>query len=107
MEGKVQVTDTEIRSEIRALVAQHRFDFQRIQFRVAGGTVRVCGELLYLGGVRTARVSGSVIGDFERDISRRPGVKHVSFDLENWRRLASGEWQPVLAKRPLAGSLTG
>jgi hypothetical protein len=94
MEGRLQITDTEIRSEVRALVAQNRFDTQQLSYRVAGGTVRFCGALHYLGGA-TTRVLGSTLTTFERDVQRLRGVRHVSLDFDNWRRLGSGEWAPV------------
>jgi hypothetical protein len=108
MQGKVQVNDTEIRSEIRALVAQNRFDTQQLAYRVAGGTVRFTGELHYLGGgLLLSRVASTTLSSFEREVSRVRGVRHVSLDLDNWRRLGTGEWQPVRTKRSVVLTLAG
>ena len=103
--GRTQITDNEIRSEIRALVERHRFDAQRLQYYVCGGMVRISGELIHTGGI-TALVSGTLITSFEHAIARVPGVRHVFMGPDNWRRLASGAWHQVHAKRPVVLSLT-
>jgi len=70
---------------------------QYLQFRIAGGTVRVTGEIVYHGG-DYQNVPGGIIGSFEQEVIRTRGVKNAFFDLENWRRLASGEWEEVVRK---------
>jgi hypothetical protein len=94
-----QVPDTEIRSEVRALLSRHRIDLQRIQFRIASGTVRVSGELAYHGGAGATfqRMPTSALEALEHDLAVTRGVKHTYFDLSNWHRLSSGEWEPAEA----------
>ena len=100
-----QITDSVIRSEIHALVERHRFDPQRLRFRVCDGIVGISGELVHMGGI-TALISGSLITSFEHAIARIPGVRLVSMDPDNWRRLSTGGWQQIRAKRPAVLSLT-
>jgi len=102
-----QASDTDIRTDIRALLAQHRFDAQRVQMRISGGIVRVSGELIYVGNQYLGNVSGAVVDVFERAIKRLRGVKRAHFQLDNWRRLSTGEWEPVVLKRvPIAQPAT-
>ncbi len=88
------VPDNEIRSEVRSLMVRHRVDQWRLQVRVTSGTVRISGELCYLGGAYF-NTPGSLVEGLERDVTLSPGVKHAFFDLSNWTRLTTGEWQPL------------
>ncbi len=88
------VPDTEVRSEIRSLLVRHRVDLWKLQVRVTSGTVRITGELCYLGS-SYPNAPTTLVEGLERELIRSPGVKHTSFDLTNWNRLATGEWKPV------------
>ncbi len=100
----IQVSDTEIRAEIRSLLIQNRFDIQRVKVRITSGTVRISGDLVYVGAMHMGNVSGAVMHVFERDVAQTRGVKHTYFDLRNWQRLSTGEWQPVVPKKaPTSG----
>ena len=87
-----RVPDTEVRSDIRAILARHRIDMQQVQYRVTGGIVRLCGELLYLGG-RGQAVELGVVEALERDLAAARGVRDVYFDLRNWQLLSPGGWR--------------
>ena len=87
------VADTEIRSEIRSLLVRHRVDLWRLQVRITSGTVRVTGELNYLGGSHDAPTM--LVENLEREVGRTRGVKRAYLDFSNWSRLTSGEWQPL------------
>ena len=89
------VADTEIRSEIRSLLTRHRVDQQRLQVRITSGTVRVSGELAYHGSVVNGGLAPATIEALEHEVMRARGVKNAFFDLVNWRRLSTGEWQPA------------
>ena len=88
------VSDTDIRAEVRSHLVRHRIDIQRAQFRVHNGTVRVSGEMFHLGGHEQPITLG-VIESLERDIVGTQGVRHTFFELENWRRLDTGQWEAV------------
>lgn len=89
-----QVSDTDIRADVRSHLARHRVDMQRANFRVNNGTVRMCGELFHLGG-HEQPVSASMVESLERDIASTRGVRHTYFEFENWKRLESGTWEAV------------
>jgi hypothetical protein len=92
--------DTEIRSEVRSLLVQHRVDAWRLQVRVTSGTVRISGELSFLGG---SQPQGLLVESIERDLSATQGVKRAFLELSNWKRNAGGEWKAVdQAFQPLA-----
>ena len=88
------VSDTEIRTRVRSVVAHHRLDMQRLTLRIARGTVRVGGELLWLGR-SGERLPLAILEALERDLARLRGVRQYFFDLKNWRRAGPGEWSPV------------
>lgn len=89
-----QVSDTDIRADVRSHMARHRIDIQRAQFRVANGMVRMSGALYHLGG-HVQSVALSVVESLERDVLSTPGVRHGFFEFENWRRVDGGNWEPV------------
>jgi hypothetical protein len=89
-----QVSDTDIRAEVRSHLVRHRIDLQRAQFRVHNATVRVSGEIFHLGG-QEQPVTLGLIESLERDIAGTSGVRHTFFELKNWRRLDTGQWESV------------
>lgn len=94
-----QISDTDIRGDVRSHLARHRIDMQRIQLRVFNGTVRMCGEVYYLGAQKQP-VPINVIESFERDVASTRGVQYAFFEFDNWRRLSTGEWEAVEHGRP-------
>ena len=61
---------------------------------ITSGTVRMSGEISYHGGGFQGLGPASLEA-LERDVVHARGVKHAYFDLVNWRRLSTGEWQPA------------
>ena len=92
----MEVSDNEIRSDIRSLMARHRIDMQRMQVRITNGVVRMTGELLYHSGYAFLMVPSSAIESFEQDLRTVRGIKRTYIDLSNWRQLPSGQWKQVL-----------
>ena len=92
---KERVSDCEIRSELRSLCARSRIDLQRIQIAVASGVVRMGGEVSYHGASSGGKAAAMRLENLERDIVSLKGVRSVSFDFRNWRRMESGEWTPA------------
>ena len=86
------VTDSDIRSDIRSYMAQHRIDMQRVNLRVFGGTVRLSGDVYHLGG-HEKPVCMALLESFERDVVRSRGVRHAFFEFTNWRRQDGGQWE--------------
>lgn len=91
------VSDTQIRAKLRSIVARYRLDPQRMTVRITRGTMRFAGSLLLLGRPEE-RVSLAVVEAFEREAARLPGVEMLYFDLDNWRRMGTGEWVRVEPK---------
>ena len=89
--GNQRVSDTEIRTKVRAAIARHRLDAQRLTVRIAGGTVRVGGNLAWANG-RRDEVPVSIPEAFERDLSLTRGVRRLFFELADWRHPGPGEW---------------
>jgi hypothetical protein len=73
---------------------RHRIDLQRVQFRIHNGAVRISGEIVHLGGHKKP-VTLSLIESLERDIIGTQGVRHTFFELANWRRLDTGQWESI------------
>ena len=89
------ISDTEIRCEVRSLVNRQRLDLQRLQIRITNGTLRLGGELAFLGGSSQTPVPAGTVQGLEQDLQRLRGVKHTFLGFADWRRLSSGEWEPV------------
>ena len=84
------VPDNEIRAEVRSLLVRQRVDQWRLQVRVANGTVRVTGELVFLRG--SDPTPPSLVEILERSLNSTVGVKNATLDVTNWSR-SSGEWK--------------
>ncbi len=87
------LSDTQIRSRLRSIVAKHWIDLQKTNFTCTKGIVRMTGELHHTGGSSSIPVDKTKIENLEHDLSRTKGVQRVHFDFKNWRRLESGEWK--------------
>ncbi|MFT5048728.1 MAG: hypothetical protein ACI8QZ_000115 [Chlamydiales bacterium] len=96
------LSDTQIRSDLRTLLTESGIDPNRVSLICAGGTVRLHGELksIYEAPVRSSQVDG-----LEQSMRRSRGVKRVHVHVENFERLPTGEWQSkdgeVRRERPL------
>ena len=64
----MNVSDTEIRSEVRSLLNRQRLDLQKLQIRVTGGTLRLGGELTFLGGGSGVAVPVGIVEGLEQDL---------------------------------------
>lgn len=90
--------DNEIRAEVRSLLVRQRVDQWRLQVRVAGGIVRITGELIFLRG--SDPTPPSLVEGLERALNTTAGVKHTSIDVSNWRKPSGGEWKRVEERVP-------
>lgn len=90
------LSDTQIRANLRTLLSESGIDPNRTPFVCAGGTVRVLGRLL---GLHDAPVQPGQVGELEQSIRRSPGVKRVHVDPENWERLPDGRWREREGRR--------
>ena len=97
------VPDNEIRAEVRSLLVRQRVDQWRLQVRVAGGIVRITGELVFLRG--SDPTPPALVECLERSLSTSMGVKHATLDVSNWKKPSGGEWKLVEERVPaLAGA---
>lgn len=97
------VADNEIRAEVRSLLVRQRVDQWRLQVRVAGGIVRVTGELVFLRG--SDPTPPSLVETLERSLNAVTGVKHTTIEVSNWKKPSGGEWKLVEERMPaLVGS---
>ena len=101
----MNVSDTEIRSEVRSLLNRQRLDLQKLQIRVTGGTLRLGGELTFLGGGSGVAVPVGIVEGLEQDLKRVRGVKRTHLGFADWRRLSSGEWEHVGRRAPVKAAV--
>lgn len=93
------VADNEIRAEVRSLLVRQRVDQWRLQVRVAGGIVRITGELIFLRG--SDPTPPSLVEGLERALNTTTGVKHTTIDVSNWRKPSGGEWKLIEERVPV------
>ena len=98
----INVSDSDIRMDVRSYLAQHRIDTGVVQLHVFGGTVRMSGAVCHLGG-KEQPVPLRTLESLEREIVMTRGVRHAYFDFSNWRRLENGQWEAVSPIRQAAG----
>ena len=89
---KDDLSDTQIRCDLRSVLTEHGFDPNRTNFICAQGVVRLLGELL---AARDAPVQPAQVESLEHEIRRNRGVQRVHFHPTNFERLPSGQWKPV------------
>jgi hypothetical protein len=88
----MSISDFQINSKVRSVLAKHWIDIQKLRFGSFRGTVRLSGEL-YLAGDRSASfLDAAKITLVENQVRRIRGVARVYFDLKNWRKNESGNW---------------
>ncbi len=98
------LTDTQIRAGLRAVLTRHHVDLSKTSFSCARGVVRLLGELRRHGVGPTQSLELGEMDTLERELGAVKGVARVHFELANWRRLASGEWRPVATRRERAAT---
>ena len=72
-------TDLQINSRIRAILARHWVDAEKLQFRTTGGTVRFHGVLARQGSFAGCEVDTTLVEVLISEIRRTPGVQKVYF----------------------------
>jgi len=71
--------DLQISSQVRAILARHWIDAERLHFRTTGGTVRFHGVLARQGSFMARDVGMSLLEVLIHEIRRVPGVQKVYF----------------------------
>lgn len=84
------LSDTQIRANLRSLFSESGVDPNRTAFLCANGIVRVLGEIV--SARHNVPLRSTQIGDLEDSIRRSDGVARVHFHPQNWKRLPTGEW---------------
>ena len=85
--------DLQINSKIRAILARHWVDAEKLQFRTTGGTVRFHGVLARQGSFAGCEVDATLVEVLISEIRRISGVQKVYFtgvEIER-RNLRIGE----------------
>jgi hypothetical protein len=95
------IPDIRINSMVRSVLASHWVDLQHLNCGSYKGTVRLHGELRYLGHREALSTDGSKLEAIEGDIRRVQGVKRVHVDLLNWRKNHKGAWESRVVIRPI------
>ena len=72
-------TDLQINSKIRAILARHWVDAERLQFRTTAGTVRFHGVIARQGFFTFSDVDTSLVEILINEIQRISGVQKVYF----------------------------
>jgi hypothetical protein len=89
----LSVSDFRINSGVRSVIARNWIDLQKLKFGSFRGTVRITGNLSYLGARTGAACDSGKLEALEAEIRRVPGVGRVYLDLTNWRRSPTGQWE--------------
>jgi hypothetical protein len=71
--------DLLINSRIRAILARHWVDAEKLQFRTTAGTVRFHGVLARQGAVATCDIDSTLVEVLINEIRRIEGVQKVYF----------------------------
>jgi len=71
--------DLQINSKIRAILARHWIDSEKLHFRTTGGTVRFHGVLARQGSFTVCEVDTTLLEVLINEIRRTPGVQKVYF----------------------------
>lgn len=95
-----QVSDSEIRSEVRSILVRNRVDHWRLQVRVSSGIVRLTGDLVFLRGAEPT--PPALVEALERNLQGTAGVRRAILEVSNWSR-SGGQWQEI-EKRVLAAA---
>lgn len=100
-EGTLPVSNLEVNCRVRSVLVRHRVDLRRVEFGSFRGVVRVRGALLRLCCGSNVEFSSAHVEKLDTEISRIKGVNRVYFDLTNWRKDTSEQWQPVSQRTEL------
>jgi hypothetical protein len=86
------LSDTQIRANLRGVLTESGIDANKTAFTCAGGIVRMLGKLL---GIGDREVGSNQVADLEQVIRRSRGVQRVHFNLDNWEREPAGTWKLI------------
>ncbi len=105
----MEVSDYRLNASVRSILFRHWIDLQRLSFGSFRGTIRVKGELSFLGSNASANLGQ--LETIESEIRSIRGVKRVCFELSNWSRSDHGKWtcsdKRSRATAPIAGQGPG
>ena len=97
----------QITNEVRRILVRNWIDLERITFGFFSGSIRISGELVKLRRTGYTDPGISILEILEAEIGRVEDVKHVQFELTNWKRDDSGVWRANsrrVAEEPTGGS---
>ena len=87
------LSDTQIRANLRSVLAHHKVDLNKTSFVCTRGVVRMVGELEKQQAFATQGLSSGDVESLEQDLSRVRGVIRVHMEFKNWLRETSGSWK--------------
>lgn len=96
------LSDTQIRSDLRSLFVEAGVDPNQASMLCAGGVVRVLGELLRVHD--KGPVEPGKVGELEQSIRRSPGVRRVHMHVDGYKLGPTGQW---VKDGPARGTGTG
>jgi len=102
----VAISDFQINSKVRSVLAKHWIDLQKITFGSFRGTVRFSGELCLLGGRTGGGSEMNQVESLESEVRSIRGVQRIYFDLSNWHRNNTGQWSSSYAAEEPAKTAT-
>ncbi len=104
------LSDSQIRAELRSVMTRHRFDVSKTSFVCVRGVVRMSGELQRLRAYATNHVVSTDLELLEQDLARVRGVVRVYIDVKGWQREVCGSWRnkvPRSRRRALPSAWKG
>lgn len=87
-----QLSDTQIRANLRSLLTETGFDPNKTNFICTRGVVRLRGDLI---SIHDSPVHPRQVDELEHSLRRTRGVVRVHFHLRNWERLPTGVWRLI------------
>lgn len=94
------LSDTQIRANLRSVLTETGFDPNKTNFICTRGVVRLRGDLI---SIHDSPVHPRQVDELEHTLRRTRGVVRVHFHLRNWERLPTGMWrliEKVRRKKP-------
>lgn len=91
---KLELTDTQVRANVRSTLTQLRLDVQEVSIASSQGVVRITGELKR--NTKDAQpIRATMLEEFTRELLRSKGVRRVQLNPINWRQVGGGSWIEV------------
>lgn len=91
----MRVSNLETNCRVRSVLVRHRIDLRKIDFGSFRGIIRIRGILYRLCCGSHIDFTPYQIEKLESELVRIRGVTKVYFDLTNWKKDSTEQWQAV------------